>query len=157
MRAGRLSLSPEPMSLRDAVRESLEGLAEAVVRSGSTVTLHGEGEVFGSWDPTRIDQVISNLLINAFKYGRGKPIDVWVKAEEGRAVLSVRDHGFGIPEGDQARIFGRFERAVSTRNYGGFGLGLWIVQEIVKAHGGSVHVHSVPSQGATFTVELPRV
>ena len=156
IRAGRLALAPERMNLLDAVRETVDNLSDAGSRSGSSVTLHGEAEVFGHWDPTRVDQVVSNLLINAFKYGRGKPIEVRVTAEKGKAILSVQDHGFGIPEGDQARIFGRFERAVSTRNYGGFGLGLWIVQEIVKAHGGSVHVHSVPSHGATFTVELPR-
>jgi signal transduction histidine kinase len=155
MRAGRLSLAPQRMNLLDAVRETVENLSDSVTRSGSQVTLQGDPNVFGHWDPTRIDQVISNLLVNAFKYGRGKPIEVRVAAEDGKASLSVQDRGLGIHAADQERIFGRFERAVSTRNYGGFGLGLWIVQEIAKAHGGTVHVQSIPSQGATFTVELP--
>jgi len=155
MRAGRLSLAPERMNLLDAVRETVDNLSDAGTRSGSAVTLEGDTNVVGHWDPTRIDQVISNLLVNAFKYGRGKPVDVRVSAERGKAVLWVRDHGLGIQAVDQERIFGRFERAVSTRNYGGFGLGLWIVQEIARAHGGTVQVHSVPSQGAAFTVELP--
>jgi signal transduction histidine kinase len=72
------------------------------------------------------------------------------------ARLRVRDEGIGIAEGDAARIFERFERAVSVRHYGGFGIGLWIVREIVQALGGTIEVESVPGQGATFTVTLPR-
>ena len=78
-----------------------------------------------------------------------------MRAEAGKAILTVQDRGFGIHPDDHERIFGRFERAVSTRNYGGFGLGLWIVQEIVKAHAGTVFVQSTPAHGATFTLELP--
>jgi PAS domain S-box-containing protein len=69
--------------------------------------------------------------------------------------LAVRDHGIGIAPEHQARIFDRFERFVSARNYGGFGLGLWIVGQIVEAHGGRIRVASAPGEGSTFTVELP--
>jgi signal transduction histidine kinase len=69
--------------------------------------------------------------------------------------LSVRDHGIGIAPHDAARIFERFERAVSVRHYGGLGLGLFIVRQIVDAHGGRIHLESQPGAGATFTVELP--
>ena len=108
----------------------------------------------GFWDRTRLDQVVTNLLANAIKYGAGSPIDVRVEAPVGRAVLSIHDRGIGIPEEDQRRIFQRFERAVSQRNYGGFGLGLWIVRQIVEAQGGAVQVASQPGLGSTFTVEL---
>ena len=77
-----------------------------------------------------------------------------MEARGDRAVLSVRDRGIGISEADQLRIFQRFERAVSRRNYGGFGLGLWIVRQIVEAQGGTVRVESSPGGGSTFTVEL---
>jgi signal transduction histidine kinase len=72
------------------------------------------------------------------------------------ALLRVEDAGIGIPEPDQSRIFGRFERAVPDRNYGGLGLGLWITRQIVEAHGGAIDVKSVPGEGATFEVILPR-
>jgi signal transduction histidine kinase len=79
-----------------------------------------------------------------------------VHADEKLARLVVRDRGPGIAPENQTRIFGRFERAVSPRHYGGLGLGLYITHRIVEAHGGSVHVESVPAGGAKFIVELPR-
>jgi signal transduction histidine kinase len=69
--------------------------------------------------------------------------------------MEVRDDGIGIPIEDQARIFGPFERAVSEKHYSGFGVGLWVVQQIVEAHGGSIHVVSAPSRGTTIRVRLP--
>ena len=72
------------------------------------------------------------------------------------ATLKVQDHGIGVAEEERARIFERFARAVSARNYGGLGLGLYVVQQIVSAHGGAVKVESTPGVGATFVVELPR-
>ncbi|MEO5727453.1 MAG: sensor histidine kinase [Byssovorax sp.] len=71
------------------------------------------------------------------------------------AELWVRDGGVGIPKEAQSRIFNRFERAVSTRSFGGFGLGLYIARRIVEAHRGTIRVNSAPGRGATFTVELP--
>jgi signal transduction histidine kinase len=104
----------------------------------------------------RVEQVVTNLLSNAIKYGAGRPIEIRVDGDENTARLTVRDRGIGIPPDHQARIFERFERAVSTSDYGGFGLGLWIVRQIVEAHGGQIHVTSTPGQGSAFTVELPR-
>jgi signal transduction histidine kinase len=75
--------------------------------------------------------------------------------EGSSARLTVRDHGIGIAPESQARIFQRFERAVSERHYGGFGLGLWICKQIVDSLGGDIRVESQPDQGATFTVTLP--
>ncbi|XXT65049.1 sensor histidine kinase [Sorangium sp. So ce693] len=86
---------------------------------------------------------------------RGGPIHVVVRGLEGRALLIVRDHGMGIAEADQARIFERFERAVSVRNFGGLGLGLYIVRWIVTSHGGTIRVESKPGAGAAFIIELP--
>jgi signal transduction histidine kinase len=106
-------------------------------------------------DRLRIEQVISNLLSNAVKYGQGKPVDVALEVRDGAARLTVRDHGIGIDPRHQERIFERFERAVSTRHYGGFGLGLWIVRQIVDASGGSIRVESTEDEGSLFVVELP--
>jgi signal transduction histidine kinase len=111
--------------------------------------------LLGRCDGARMDQVVGNLLTNAIKYGKGMPIDLTLTRLPGRARIEVRDRGIGIPQEDQSRIFDRFERAVSVRHYGGLGLGLWLVRQIVEAHGGSVGVESAPGQGATFCVELP--
>jgi signal transduction histidine kinase len=90
------------------------------------------------------------------KHGAGKPIHVRLEASPERVTLTVTDHGIGIAPEHQARIFERFERAVSERNYGGLGLGLYITRTIVEALGGTICVQSEPGQGACFTVELPR-
>ncbi len=97
-----------------------------------------------------------NLVSNAIKYGPGKPIDLTVQANGDVVMLSVRDHGIGISLDAQGRIFGRFERAVSTTNYGGLGLGLYIARQVVEAHGGEISVTSAEGEGSTFTVCLPR-
>jgi signal transduction histidine kinase len=99
---------------------------------------------------------VGNLLSNAAKYGAGRPVEVTVSSDSETSRLTVRDHGIGIDLEHQARIFDRFERAVSVRHYGGLGLGLWIVRQIVEAHGGSISVESSPGKGSAFTVELPR-
>jgi signal transduction histidine kinase len=99
--------------------------------------------------------VVTNLLANAIKYGRGRPIELSVTQRGGMAQLMMRDHGIGIAPKEVDRIFGRFERAASARHYGGLGLGLYIARQIVAAHGGAIRVDSRPDEGATFTVELP--
>ena len=103
----------------------------------------------GYWDRLRVSQVVTNLLSNAVKYGAGKPVEVELGRAADRAPSSsVRDHGIGIDPADQPQIFERFERAVSSRNYGGLGLGLYIVKRIVEAHGGTIRVDSTPGEGA---------
>ena len=99
--------------------------------------------------------MIANLLVNAIKYGGGRPVRLTVERADGAARLTVRDEGIGISTEDQERIFDRFERAVSVRSYGGMGLGLYITQQIVDAHGGRIQVQSTRGKGSTFTVDLP--
>src|SRR6185436_14592922 len=94
-----------------------------------------DGPIVGHWDRERVEQMIGNLLSNALKYGAGKPVTVEVSAHEGWAEVTVRDGGMGISPEDLERIFGRFERAVSVRNYGGLGLGLYMTREIARSHG----------------------
>ena len=104
----------------------------------------------------RIEQVLTNLLSNAMKFGEGRPIEVSVTATATDVCISVRDYGIGISPEDRARIFGRFERAVSTRHFGGLGLGLYISVQILRAHRGSLRVESEPGRGSCFIIDLPR-
>ncbi|HVH41323.1 MAG TPA: HAMP domain-containing sensor histidine kinase, partial [Labilithrix sp.] len=158
-----LKLTTAPVALH-CEEFDLSDLARTVLGRDSSgavgpIELHAEKVVRGRWDRRRIEHVFVNLLSNATKYGEGKPITVTVDEsgfdERHHAVLSVQDHGMGIAEQDQARIFDSFERAVSTWHFGGLGLGLYVSRQIVHAHGGSLHVDSRLGAGATFTLELP--
>ena len=154
MTAGRLRLDPEPTRLDALIREVVDRFAELAAESNSPVTLRLD-PVSGVWDRSRMEQVITNLFSNALKYGRGKPIEIDARSDGSDAMVRVTDHGIGIAAEDQKKIFERFERAPYTREYGGFGLGLWIARSIVESSGGRIAVESEPGKGATFTVHLP--
>jgi CheY-like chemotaxis protein len=153
--AGRLELEPERVELNALVREVLSRFEDQARTSGSALRLDARGRVFGLWDPLRLDQVISNLVSNAIKYGKGKPIEVDVHLAGDRARLRVIDHGIGIAPEEQPRIFERFVRARSQQRVEGFGLGLWICRQIVDAMGGAIELASASGAGSTFSVELP--
>jgi NO-binding membrane sensor protein with MHYT domain/signal transduction histidine kinase len=155
IRLGRLELHPEELELGSVVRGVVERMRDEVLWPGKPPTLNVEGPVEGLWDRARLEQVVGNLLANAARYGQGNPVDVTVRTQGGEAWLVVRDRGIGIAPEALKRIFERFERAAS-RNFGGLGLGLYIVRQIVEAHGGSISVESELGVGSTFTVKLPR-
>jgi PAS domain S-box-containing protein len=155
IRMGRLSLEPENIDLGALVADVLERFRSELAAAACDVRSELMPGVTGSWDTLRLEQVVSNLLLNAAKYGAHRPIEVVVKHHSGMALLRIRDQGIGIPRDKLSRIFDRFERAVPDRHYGGLGLGLYIARQIVEAHGGRITVDSDPGRGATFTVLLP--
>jgi PAS domain S-box-containing protein len=152
---GTLELQLEEFDLAEAVGDVVERFRDEAARAGSQLTVDLQ-PVLGRWDRLRIEQIATNLLSNAIKYGAGKPIEIAVEPAGDDARISVSDHGIGIDREKVDRIFERFERAVSTRHYGGLGLGLYIVRQIAQAHEGSIHVESSPGRGARFTITLPR-
>jgi signal transduction histidine kinase len=155
--ADGIELHLEDVDLATLVRETCERFTEDAVRAGCALTVIAPLPCHGRWDAQRLEQVVSNLLSNAMKYGGGHPIIVRCGArDDGMAVVELEDRGIGIAPEHHDRVFGRFERAVSERNYPGLGLGLWITREIVGAHGGTIEVQSEEGVGSTFRVTLPR-
>jgi len=155
MRLGRLELAFEPGDLSELARETVLQLHDEIERSGSRLLLD-LAPTSGRFDRLRLEQVITNLLTNAAKFGRGKPITLHVAPDGERARIRVTDHGIGISTDDQSRVFERFERAVTSEHFGGLGLGLYIARQIVEAHGGEIRVESAPAAGTSFVVLLPR-
>ncbi|MFP2925604.1 ATP-binding protein [Pyxidicoccus sp. 3LG] len=154
--SGRLTLEREPMDLTELAREVVSRFSMTASQAGCAVSLHARDDMRGSWDRLRVDQVLTNLLTNALKYGAGKPVDLRLSGDEAHVRIVVEDSGIGIAPEHLTRIFERFGRAVSDRHYGGLGLGLYITRQIVESHGGEVRVESTPGQGSRFEVVLPR-
>jgi signal transduction histidine kinase len=151
----RLVLRLEDVDLCALVRDTMDRFRPQAEAAHCPLHVEACAVVVGQWDKLRIERVISNLLSNAIKYGGGKPIVARVDQVGETARLTIRDEGIGIPAEHVGRIFGRFERAVSSRHYGGLGLGLYIARELVEVHGGRILVTSNPGAGSTFTVMLP--
>ncbi len=160
--AGQLQLRLEDVDLDAVVRAVAErfkdDLASARCSLSLTVTPSAgtRTPLCGRWDRLRLDEVITNFLSNAIKYGAGKPIQIRLSATEAVATIEVEDEGIGISADDQRRLFERFARVVSPEHYGGFGLGLWIVKLLVEAMGGKVAVRSAVGHGSVFSAQLPR-
>jgi len=154
--SGRVELAKHPADLVEVLRSVAERFGEEALRSGSSLQFESRGPIWGNFDASRIDQVLSNLLSNAIRYGRGRPIVVGVAGAGDTARFWVEDRGIGIASEHQARIFQRYERAAPAANYAGLGLGLWISRQLVEAMGGTISVRSQLDAGSVFTVEIPR-
>ncbi|HUP55906.1 MAG TPA: ATP-binding protein [Bdellovibrionota bacterium] len=152
---GKLLMTPETFDLGDVVRDVSSRFSVDLVQAGCTLELDLEPGVVGCWDRFRIEQVFTNLLTNAFKYGPSAPIQVRVWQDQAGAHFEVRDHGVGIQPADQRRIFSQFERAISPQGPSGLGLGLYIAHQIIEAHQGAIEVESTPGNGSRFVVALP--
>lgn len=153
--AGRLQLELDVVDLGDLVREVVETFEEEAARRGVEVRVEAEEGVRGLWDNHRLRQVFENLVSNAIRFGAGRPVDVRVERRGDVARVTVRDRGIGIEPGQLEAIFQRYARAVSFREYGGLGLGLFLTRKLVQAHGGAVWAEHADGYGSTFIVELP--
>jgi signal transduction histidine kinase len=156
IQSGKLELKLERRDARELVGEVVE-LFEGASREHAIELVLPEQAVEITCDPSRIVQVVTNLVSNAIKYSPGTPkIDVVVSHVDGDAVISVRDYGVGIGNPDRERLFEPYARGgLSKEAIPGVGLGLFVVRRIVEAHGGSVEVESVLGEGSTFVVRIP--
>jgi signal transduction histidine kinase len=151
----RLKLDLQKVELGRVATDAAARLAEAAAREGTPLDVRVEARAVGHWDPARVEQILTNLIGNALKYGPGKPVSVVVQKSGPWAEVSVRDRGIGIAPENLERIFDRFERAVPSVSYGGLGLGLYITRQLVAAHGGTISAKSEPGKGTEIVVRLP--
>ena len=155
MSGGRWKLNRSLFDLSHLVSDVVAKFQAQISTSHCSVEVHVAENIMVRYDRFRIEQVLSNLVSNAIKYGSGKPIQISASCEGERIKIIVQDFGIGISENDRTRIFGRFERAASSSRIGGLGLGLYITKQIVEAHGGQIFFESALGLGSKFTVELP--
>jgi PAS domain S-box-containing protein len=151
---GSLALQRTDVDLAQVLPEVAERLRARADQAGSLIIVAIDAPFRGRWDRTRVDQVLTNLLVNAVKYGRGRPIRASARADGDRAIIEVIDEGLGISPEAVSRIFDKFERALPS-HYGGLGLGLYIARQLVEAHEGSIELESTVGVGTTFRVSLP--
>lgn len=154
--SGYLDLRRSEFDLTEVVGAVVASLQYRAESEGCAITFESASGLVGIWDRERIEECVLDILDNALKYGPGEPIEVRVGRDDGCAVVAVRDRGIGLDPETRSQIFGRYSRAVSSRNFGGLGLGLAIVKSIVDAHGGRIEA-DVPADGvgAVFTLWLP--
>jgi signal transduction histidine kinase len=154
----RLPVARQPLNLRHLCRHIIEDMEAA--HPTRQVRLRAEAcDCHGEWDPDRVAQLLTNLVTNALVYSpEGTPVDVALTDDGDAVVLEVHNEGNPIPEHIRETLFNPFTRGEMNdeRASGGLGLGLYIVQQIARAHGGRVSVRSDRSGGTTFTVRLPR-
>jgi signal transduction histidine kinase len=155
IQSGKLQIRLERFDLSALVADVVERFEPLLSEAGCEATLDCPENAIGEWDRFRIEQVLSNLLSNAARYGGGH-VRTGLRCEPEAVELRVSDQGPGIAEEDQQRIFQPFERADAVNGKAGLGLGLHIVRQIVEMHGGTIRVESEPGDGATFIVRLPR-
>src|SRR5262249_35497943 len=153
IRSGMFSLNRQRVNLAKLLQEIVERLTEQ--QPETTISLQCERNIEGNWDRLRLDEVVTNLVSNALKYGVQNPVMVSGSQDGDIALIAVKDNGSGISPEQRECIFEAFDRAGVSLGKGGFGIGLWITKQIVDAHGGTIEIKSEVGQGSTFVVRLP--
>jgi signal transduction histidine kinase len=157
IKTGKMSLKTSPFMLHELLSEMADRVKEDLEHASIDLTLSVPEDLQVTWDESRMEQVLLNFVTNAIKYAPASSLSFAVTSRGDQVVVEVRDDGPGIPADKIHRIFERFERAEAPRNISGLGLGLFIVQQIVSLHGGSIKVESKVGEGTTFVMEIPKV
>lgn len=156
LRSGHLDLQPRDTDLSERVIACIDDMMPMLQAARCDVQTMLERPLRGLWDPMRLDQIVWNLVSNAVKYAPGARIDVTTSADNDIATLVVADEGPGIPPDQQASVFSQFERVAPQMHHTGFGIGLWLVRNIVETMGGSISLASEVGRGTRFSISLPR-
>jgi two-component system OmpR family sensor kinase len=153
---GKFRLEPVACDLAALLREVVDEFTEAAQHAGVTIQLTAPESLGGIWDRLAVEQIVDNLVSNAIKYGGRTPVEVSLFTVDRNVQIHVRDHGKGVPPQDRERVFERFERAVGQNEYrSGFGVGLWVVGQLVEAMNGTISIDQAAGGGALFMVTLP--
>jgi two-component system, chemotaxis family, CheB/CheR fusion protein len=154
---GQLMLKPERIDISTLIEECRVNF-EGTSRTHHKIITNVKENLFVDADRERILQVLTNLVSNAIKYSpNGGSIFISANSKDSNVVISIEDQGIGIPEESQKLIFQRFYRSSNPviGTFPGIGLGLYITNEIVRRHGGTISVESKEGKGSKFTVTLP--
>ena len=153
---GKLTFNLQKQNLTEIVNVSYENIKEQFEAKNSALTFisHTKNAI-GNFDGERIEQVITNILTNALKYGEGFPVVIELTQQGKLARIKVTDQGPGVKAENAEKIFQKFERVPSTFDISGLGIGLFISKEIVEAHNGRIWVENNEGKGSAFIVELP--
>lgn len=155
IRSGHLSIHKENCDIVSLTEEVVERMRPLFIAGQTILSLERpKNSIMVYCDKMRIEQIITNLLTNGLRYGEGRPVSLKIEEIEGKTILSVKDHGVGVEKHNQERIFNRFERVLSETSIAGIGLGLFIVKELVRIHGGKIWLDSELGKGSTFYVQL---
>jgi two-component system OmpR family sensor kinase len=153
--AGNIRIEPAEIDVSGVIRSVVARAGIGARMTRSRLELDLQNGIVGVLDKLALEQVAENLLSNAIKFGAGKPVGIALRSNGRTIQLHVQDQGIGISEDDRTRIFQRFERAVTQREHGGFGIGLWLTNQLVAAMNGVIAVESAPGKGTIFAVTLP--
>lgn len=156
IKAGKMELHPEELDIGDVINETCSRLQAEAALAGSQITTEVFPPISAYLDRLRLEQILTNLAVNAIKFGRGQPIHIKAQKRLEQLFIEVSDQGIGIDAEDLVRIFDRFEQVgKSPSSSGGLGLGLYITKQNLNAHGGKISVISIIGKGSTFVVEMP--
>jgi len=157
IKSGKVSVEKEEADIIQIINDTISGFKLLLIRKNLEIKLStNEKEIVGMWDKIRIGEVISNLISNAIKYGNNAPIIIDVKLTNKKVIIKIKDKGIGINKEDAKKIFDLFKRTDAAREFKGMGVGLYISNQIVEAHGGKLTVTSTVGKGSIFNLELPR-
>ncbi|XXF81601.1 ATP-binding protein [Myxococcaceae bacterium GXIMD 01537] len=155
IRTGKLDFQFSEGDLGAVVAEVASRFVDEARQAGVSLRMDIERPLPRGFDRLRMEQLVSNLLTNALRHGAGTPVRISLGRSDGVVRLRVEDGGPGVPPEDRERIFQRFSQGEGSMQKGGLGLGLYIVRQIVEAHGGRVWVEDAAGGGSAFVVELP--
>ncbi len=153
--SGRLSYNFESADLCKIIKDAYERHKDQFEVLHMPFINNCKSEIVGDFDVDRIEQVLTNLLTNALKYGRAGTVTITAEKTHDKCFFKVADNGLGIDPKNFELIFKKFERVVSADEVSGLGIGLFISKQIIEAHGGKIWVESTLNVGSTFIVELP--